>query len=107
MSGDLTMTTRLAVEAVLAHRLSTEPGFLERLTLDVGPIIRTILREVAPEANDHLSPETTFHVHVESEHQVHFVVRGGKRIGTGPPSIFDLLEAGCAVPTIDEYGCVV
>lgn len=68
------VSAKEAVESVLAHRVMTEPGFLERLVLDPETTARPIIAETIGDDGGSGLADAKIAVHLETEGTIHLVV---------------------------------
>lgn len=68
------VSAKEAVESVLAHRVMTEPGFLERLVLDPGATARPLIAETIGDDGGSELADAKIAVHLETEGTIHLVV---------------------------------
>lgn len=71
---DETISAREAIERLLAHRVMSEPGFLEQLVLDPAGTAKPVLSEILADDGELDLGQLTVNVHFESENTVHLVV---------------------------------
>ncbi|MFQ5556659.1 MAG: hypothetical protein ACE5GB_03995 [Acidimicrobiales bacterium] len=75
MTDTTTVSAREAIEAVLADRAMTEPGFLERLTLDPKGTIGPVIAETIQDDGELDLSDVTISAHIETARNRHFVIK--------------------------------
>ncbi|MFN3217315.1 MAG: hypothetical protein ACE367_12540 [Acidimicrobiales bacterium] len=72
--SDETVTAKEAIETVLAHRVKTEPGFLERLVLDPNTTAKPVIEDVLVDDGAIDMGGMNVVVHIETDDTIHLVV---------------------------------
>lgn len=93
---DDTVNAHSAVEMVLSHRASNEPGFVERLALDPKGVVTEVLQEVGGDQNVDLG-DANVNIHVQTPGSIHFVCNVNPEV-SGFAGSYDLFSVNVLRP---------